>query len=233
MADHRSSILIAVSSKLARVKLVQALEESSTLFYEAHDIDELLEMTERFHPRLVCMDLRFSELPSTTVISRFELMENRPKLVLIGQENRLDDQYLEKGIDAFLIQPFHPEIAIFKLNTLMGNDTSAIERKKIFTEARRFKRISVNQVFLKIYRPVQEQANVEDLSQSGLKIISEKLEKDHINEDLKMQLVASKMVLNVGGRIVWVRDGKAGILITQKPPEFKQMFERILESSFG
>ncbi|MDJ0839429.1 MAG: hypothetical protein QNK37_23115 [Acidobacteriota bacterium] len=229
--DHSDLIVgVASLSKLVRVKIRQALKERVLSIYETADMVELVTFVHQFDPKVLILGFRFFSQDTFPG----ELLEmpdgKRPRIILTGSQQELDQAIDAKGVDALLCQPFLADMLLLKINSVLDPNRSwKGENDVMLHMMRKYQRFQVENVNIVFQKPVQERTVVTDMSYQGLKAETREITREHVGETFQMQIACEGAYILIHGRVQWVRENHVGIMFTRpKPAEFSDFFLRII-----
>ena len=229
VTEHQ--ILIASKSKLIRFKLIQAFTERDFLVRETVSAPDTLSEILKNNVSVVLLGEQLSEMDAPQFLENLQYlgMDTRPKIIQITTDHDREERYRELGVDDFLYPPLMPEMAFLKVRTLLEPEVNlAVEREQVHKELRRYKRLPVKDLGLTFYTPVRELTEAVEISYTGLRARTCKMNELHVGATFKMQLMFRGEATVVNGRVMWIRDGFAGIRFSiPRPAQFQGFFDDV------
>jgi len=218
-------VLLICKSRLTRLKLIEGLKTKNFLFFEADGVKEALSMNTKFHPNLLFCELEVS-LEHPELISDLKKTSPKLKVTLVGNRNQIAEHFSKLGPDDYLQKPFTPDLVALKvLSILFPDESQKLDARSIF-KVRKYQRIPVTGVTLRIYVPFYEKTDVLEISNSGLRIHTENLAEVDRGHVIKMEIISRVGNMSLSGKLLWYKDGDAGIAFARpKPKGFRSLLD--------
>lgn len=164
-------IVIADNESIIRMDLRELLEESGhTIVGEAIDGLKAVELTRKYHPDLVIMDIKMPEMDGITAAKIISNEKLAPVLLLTAfSQKEIVDKAKESGVLAYLVKPVKEanlfpamEIALSRFKEFMDleqeleNVKNSLEMRKVLDRAKGILMDAYNLTETEAYRRIQQ-----------------------------------------------------------------------------
>ncbi len=125
-------------------------------------------------------------------------------------------------------------MVLLKINSVLDPRRSwRRETEQILREMRKYQRFTVEGVTVHFHTPIQEKTEALDISYQGLKVKTKEVHEGDIGEVFRMQINYDGAYQLMDGKLMWVRQGTAGLRFTgTRPDSFARFFKKIMAQAY-
>ena len=228
-------VCTAAESRQTREKIKQALEGRVSSVFETHDMTTLMGLINGFEARVIFLGFRFYMMAYQPEMIASLPADQRPKVILTGTQGQLDQPIRAKAVDSLLAQPFLPEMLLLKINSVLSPGTCWQKAEElVLAKMRKYQRFEVEGVNVHFHKPIVEKTEVLDISYQGLKARTRVFTAANLGAEVTMQITVGGVYTLIRGRLLWLRDGMAGLRFTNhRPDNFENFFKQVLDHAVG